>query len=337
MAVTIKDIAKKLDISVTAVSKALNDRKDISKELKIKVRKVAQELDYTPNSIAKRLVTNKNNTIGLFILSRQGSHIKEETFALRIIAGILDEASKSDYDIVLFSTDSDLLDKKSYIKLCKGRRVAGAIFTGLRLDDPHLNEIKNASFPISIIDTYIEGKNINYISTDNKLGIQKALDHLWELGHRRIAMINGHKNAQVSKLRYNAYKEYLQERGLFDKNLVISSDFTKIGGYQSAIKILGWGKRPTAIFAASDLMAFGVIEAFKENKIKVPQDISIIGFDNIVTSAHIEPKLTTVGQNPFNMGKAAVDLILEHLSGESKKKKIILDPEVIIRDSCSAV
>jgi len=138
----------------------------------------------------------------VFVFSRQ-----EDTFSkdlgLQFLGGILEEANTNDYDIVLFSTDSDLLNKKSYIELCKERRAEGAIFTGLRLDDPHIKKIKNSTFPISIIDTFIEGENVNFVSTDNKLGVQLALDYLWKLGHRKIAMINGHKYAQVSRDRLN--------------------------------------------------------------------------------------------------------------------------------------
>ncbi len=336
MSSNIKDIAKNLGISAAAVSKALNDRKDISEKLKRKVRKAAKELNYTPNSIARRLVTNKSNTIGVFVFSRQ-----EDTFSkdlgLQFLGGILEEANKNDYDIVLFSTDSDLLNEKSYIELCRERRAEGAIFTGLRLDDPHIKKIKNSTFPISIIDTHIEGENVNFVSTDNKIGVQLALDYLWKLDHRKIAMINGHKYAQVSWDRLNAYRDYLEEREVYNERLVFTGDFTEDSGYQCAEKIMKLEKLPTAIFIASDLMALGAIKAFKKSGFNLPKDMSITGFDNISISNYIEPRLTTVGQDAIAMGKWSVRLILNKLRKEEPQKKYVLKPKLMIRNSCSSV
>ncbi|MCG8515556.1 MAG: LacI family transcriptional regulator [Halanaerobiales bacterium] len=335
MTATIKDIAKRLGISVTAVSKALNDKDDISDQLKIRVKKVAEELDYSANTIAKRLVTNKSNTLGVFMFSRVSQ--KLDSFVFQFIAGILEEANKNDYDILLFSTDSDLLNEKSYIKLCKERRVEGAVLFGVRLDDPHIDELKSSPLPISIIDTDIEGKNIYYVSTDNRTGVNKAMDYLWRLGHRRIAMINGHEKAQVSKFRYNAFRQYLRERDSFESGLVFPGDFSQESGYYWGREILKMEQRPTAVFAASDLMALGAIQAFKEAGLHLPHDMSIIGFDNLSSSEFVEPGLTTVSQDGIKMGKEAAKLLLDRIAGRGSEQKVVLQPELIIRDSCQSI
>jgi len=336
MGVTIKDIAKRMGISATAVSKALNNRDDVSQELKEKVKKVAEEMDYSPNTIAQRLVNNKSNTIGVFMLSRQRNHVNE-TFGFQFLHGIMEEANRDGYDIVLFSTDSDLLAEKSYIKLCKERRVEGAIFTGLRLDDPHLSEIKEATFPISVIDTRISGKNVSYISTDNKRGVFQALEYLYRLGHRKIGFINGHNNAHVSKLRYSAFYEFLSSKSCYNSKFVFQGDYTQESGYRCAEQLLSLNERPTAVFVASDLMAFGAIKMFKEAGLKLPEDISIVGFDNVYSSALIEPALTTVGQNAFEMGVKAVNWVLNKIYGNNPENKILLEPELIIRNSCAQI
>ncbi len=336
MSSNIKDIAKKLGVSPAAVSKALNDKKDISEKLKRKVRETARELDYIPNSIAKRLVTNKSNTIGVFMFSRKESTFKEG-LGLQFLGGIIEEANKNGYDIVLFTSDSDLLNKKSYLELCKERKVEGAVFIGLRLDDPHIEGIKSYPFPTSIIDTYIEGRNINFVSTDNKLGVCEALDYLWRLGHRKIAMINGHRYAQVSWKRLNAYRDYLREKEVYEERLVFTGDFTENSGYQCAEEIMKLEKLPTAIFVASDLMALGFMKAFKKNGFKLPEDMSIIGFDNINTGEYTEPRLTTIGQDAISMGEIAVRLILNEIKGIRLKKRCLLKPKLIIRDSCCAI
>ena len=335
MTATIKDIAKRIGVSVTAVSKALNDKKDVSDELKIRVKKVAEELDYSANTIAKRLVTNKSNTLGVFMFSRVSQ--KLDNFGFQFIAGIMEEANKNDYDILLFSTDSDLLNEKSYLKLCKERRVEGAVLFGIRLDDPHVDELKNSPLPISIIDTYIRGKNLFYITTNNQIGVNKALDYLWGLGHRRIAMINGHEKAQVSESRYNAFRDYLSKRDSFKPGLVFPGDFSQESGYLWGRRILKMEQRPTAIFAASDLMALGVIQALKEAGQNLPSDMSIIGFDNLPSSEYVEPSLTTISQDGIRIGREAVRVILDRIAGKAIATKMILEPELIIRDSCQSI
>ncbi|MCF8009302.1 MAG: LacI family transcriptional regulator [Halanaerobiales bacterium] len=339
MSITIKDIANKLDISVTSVSKALNDRDDISEKLKEKVKRVAKDLDYSPNTIAQRLVNKKSNTIGVFVLSRQPEKkIKEEeNFGFKFLTGILEESNKRGYDILLFSTNSDLIEDKSYIKLCKERKVEGVVFTGLRLDDPHLEEISKSEIPIAIIDTYIEGENVGCITTDNKFGVNQALDYLWSLGHRKIAMVNGHKEAQISMTRLKYYKKYLNRKNCYNKNLVFEGDFTMESGYSCAQKIIDLerGNRPTAIFAASDLMAIGIIKAFKDKGIKVPEDVSIVGFDNIFTGEYIRPSLTTISQNAIEMGEKTIEWITD--DSIRSNKKIYLEPSLIIRESCKNI
>lgn len=336
MTVTIKDIARKLGVSATAVSKALNDRDDISDKLKKEVQKAVEELDYSTNTIAQRLVKRKSNTIGTFILSREDAFNNEYNFGPLFISGILDEANNNGYDILLFSTNSDLLNKKSYIKLCKERQVEGAIFTGLRLDDPHLEEIQNASFPISIIDTYLTGENVTYVSTDNEKGIEMALDYLWKLGHRRIAIVNGHQYAQVSQIRLKKYKNYMRKKGFFDSDLIFTGDFSINSGYKCGLEITETKKLPTAIFVISDVMAFGVMKALKEKNYRLPEDISIIGFDNVTMSNFVTPRLTTIGQNSFKMGCEAVKLILDKLENKKVNPRI-LEPQLIIRDSCTKI
>ncbi|MCF8001443.1 MAG: LacI family transcriptional regulator [Halanaerobiales bacterium] len=339
MSITIKDIANELDISVTAVSKALNDRKDISDELKSKVKKVAEEMNYSPNTIAQRLVNNKSNTIGVFVLSRQPEEKirEEENFGFKFLTGILEESNKRGYDILLFSTNSDLIKEKSYLKLCRERKVEGAVFTGLRLDDPHLEEIRNSEIPISIIDTYIEGENVGYVTTDNEAGVNKALNHLWSLGHRNIAMVNGHKKAQISKIRFKYFEKFLKNRNSFNPELVFEGDFSMDSGYKCAQKIIELDKdhRPTAIFAASDLMAIGIIKAFKDANLNIPEEISIVGFDNIFTGEYVKPSLTTISQNAIEMGEKAVEMIINE--SFRSQKEIYIKPELVKRDSCKKI
>ncbi len=330
--ITIKDIALKLNISPTAVSKALNDHSDISDALKQRVQEVAKEMGYTPNVIAKRLVTNKSNTIGCFMLGRHD--IQEETFGFHLIGGVLDEANRNEYDILLFTTTSSQSPRPDYIEMCLERQVEGAIFTGLRLDDPYLDKIQKAPFPIVIVDTEIEGDNIYCVTSDNYGGVLKAMQYLWDLGHERIAFISGHEHAQVSQIRLKAYQQFMKDKGVYEEHLVFPGDFTRQSGFRAALQILASKTDPTAVLVASDLMALGAIQAFKRAGLHIPRDISVVGIDNILACEYIEPPLTTIGQNPLRMGEAAVKTVLGALKYKKKQRRIALEMDLIVRGSC---
>lgn len=342
MATTLKDIAKKLGVSTTAVSKALNDHDDISQELKNRVNKVARELNYSPNSIARKLVSNKSRTLGVFMLSRQDVS-EVDHMGYTFLHGIINEANRYDYDIVLFTTNSDFLQEKSYLDLCNERQVEGAIFTGLHLNDPHIEELQNARIPVAVIDTDLKGKNNLFVTNNNQVGITKALAYLYRLGHREIALIMGHEGAAVTKERFNAYKSFMESKNIFNPELLVPSDFTEEGGHKAGMKIANFKNVPTAVLAMSDLMAIGAMQAFQEHGFSIPDDISVVGYDNIDIASYIKPALTSIDQDGYGMGKSAVQLTLnklgvevEFIKGAEKinDNKLIIEPELIVRDSC---
>ena len=214
------------------------------------VQEVAKEMGYTPNVIAKRLVTNKSNTIGCFMLGRHD--IQEETFGFHLIGGVLDEANRNEYDILLFTTTSSQSPRPDYIEMCLERQVEGAIFTGLRLDDPYLDKIQKAPFPIVIVDTEIEGDNIYCVTSDNYGGVLKAIQYLWDLSHERIAFISGHEHAQVSQIRLRPTSS--SERRESYENL-----FSWINR-QTVFSALQFSRQTdlTAVLVASDLLALAL-------------------------------------------------------------------------------
>jgi DNA-binding LacI/PurR family transcriptional regulator len=334
MGVKIRDIADKLGVSPGTVSKALNDRKGVGDKLKAKIKRVAKEMEYHPNPIARRLSMNKSNTIGVFILSRDKIRLRE-SFAIEILDGVAEEANKRGYDILLFTNTSSLYQNVNYLKLCKERRVEGAIFFGLALNDPELEEIKQADIPVAIIDLKIKGENIGYISSDNPTGINQALDYLTELGHQRVGFFKSTKEAEVSEIRFRAYQDYLLERNLYNPAYVWEGDFTKESGERLAQEVLSLKQRPTAILSANDSMALGAMGTFKAAGLKIPDDISLVGFDNMPATQYTSPKLTTINQDGILFGKEAVNFILNKLNANSVEvvKEKLLKPELIIRNS----
>ncbi|TDX45530.1 LacI family DNA-binding transcriptional regulator [Orenia marismortui] len=332
MGVKIKDIAKRLGVSPGTISKALNDKKGVSEELKKKIKKLANEMGYRPNLIAQRLSSKKSNTIGVFILSRDKIKLRD-SFAIEILDGITEKANKLGYDILLFTTTGNNLNEEQYIELCKARRVEGAIFIGLCSDDPQLEDIRASDIPIAIIDLELDAKNVGYISSDNELGIISALEYLINLGHRKIGFIGSSKTAEVSQIRYKAYQSYLKARNLYKADYVWEGDFTRESGEKVAEEVLRLKDRPTAIISASDSMALGAIKIFKDKGIRIPEDISVIGFDNISATEYSNPRLTTINQDGIALGKEALNFILNKSQGNSVPKRRLLKPELIIRDS----
>jgi LacI family transcriptional regulator len=330
---TIKDIARVAGVSVTTVSRALNGYSDVSEKTRQKVIRVAEELNYSPNTLARSLVMNKSNTIGLLVSGLSKSSAKDN-FTFEVLSGINDYAGKSDYDLVLFSTNSSKQREKTYTQLCRERRVDGVIVSGIRTDDPYLKEVIESNIPCVLIDIPFESETIGYVTTNNVSGAKCAVEHLIELGHRNIAMINGHEYAFVSERRLEGYKEALQENGLvFNPEWILNGEFSEEIAEERAEELLKANPEITAIFCASDLMAIGVIKTAKRLQLNIPEDLAIIGYDDIMLASHITPSITTIAQNKFQMGYEAAKLLISILEGKTEGHVIELETELKVRDT----
>jgi LacI family transcriptional regulator/LacI family purine nucleotide synthesis repressor len=332
MSATIKDIAKEIGLSTAAVSKALNGKGGVSTETREEIMKIAKRMGYTRNTMAASLVTKTTKTIGVFLLSRNRENVRGN-ISMEILGAIMEEADVRGYDIVLYTANNDLRNGKTYVELCKSRKIDAVIFLGLKLDDPHISELIEIDIPVAAFDTFIENSNINMIETDNNAGIEMALDYLWSLGHRKIGMLNGYRKAQVSQRRHEVFKNYMTKKGIYNEKLVYEGDYTKKSGYVEAQKMTESRNLPTAIFAASDMMALGAIEYFVEKGIRVPEEISVVGYDDVIMSEYSTTKLTTIGQDVLRIGKELVRCVLE----KQKGKIIKVEPRFIIRNSCAVM
>jgi len=332
--VTIKDIAKRAGVSVTTVSRALNGYDDVNEETRRKIKRVAEELSYSPNAVARSLVSRKTRTIGLIIsdINRAGA---KDAFAYEVLCGINDRAGELNYDLLLFSTSPSKQMEKSYAALCKERNVEGAILSGLRLDDPYLHEvIEQDSFPCVLIDIPKTGSNVAHITSDGKAGATMAVRHLLENGHRKIAMINGHNQASVSQQRFEGYREALALYGLTaEPELVYDGKFSEDGGAEAMYQILIRNPGVTAVFCASDLMALGAMRTLEKMGLRVPEDLSVIGFDDITIASYCSPKLTTIRQDKYEMGYQAAQLLIDMLEERTDNRKMLLGNQLIVRES----
>lgn len=333
---TIKDLAKIAGVSVTTVSRALNGYDDVNEDTRKKIKRVAEEMNYRPNVLARSLVTKKSRSIGVILSEINRAGAKDARF-FEILCGINDRASELDYDLLLFSTNPKKQLSKSYSDLCKERNVEGAIVSGLRVNDKYLQEVaSDTSFPCVLIDIPSEGFNLGHVTTDNVQGSRMAVRYLIELGHKNIAMINGHNEASVSQERLNGYRLELEQHGLpFRPEMVYNGNFSEEGGCDAMHLILRNHPEVTAVFTASDLMVLGALRAVERSGGKVPETVSIVGYDDIAIASYCSPRLTTIRQDKYEMGYQSAQLLIDMLEGRNIQRKIILHNELIVRESTS--
>ncbi|GMX64758.1 LacI family DNA-binding transcriptional regulator [Paenibacillus elgii] len=333
--VTIKDIAKAAGVSVTTVSRALNGYDDVNALTRQKIKDIAQGLGYSPNMAARSLISKKTKTLGL-LLSNVTRASSKDNIAFEILCGMNDRAGELDYDLVLFSTTPQKQKIKSYKTLCQERGVDGVIIMGIRLDDEYLKEVVSSQIPCVLIDIPLEGPNVGYVTSDNVGGANRAVSYLLEAGHRKIGVINGHSQADVSVQRLSGYKQALERFGIpFDESLVMDGSFSEAGAKEAVYRLLAQQPDITALFCISDLMALGALQAVRGLGLQVPGQISVVGFDNIDVTAYCSPALTTVNQNKYEMGYQAAQMLIDLLEGRKVSHRLMLDTELIVRESVS--
>ncbi|MCA0971340.1 LacI family transcriptional regulator [Halobacillus litoralis] len=334
---TIKDIAKLAGVSVTTVSRALNGYSDVNAKTRQRIEEIAKEIEYSPNSLARSLVMNKTKTIGLLVsgLTREGA---KDNIVFDVLTGINEFCGAHDYDIVLFNTTTSKQKEKTYAQLCRERRVEGVIVQGIKNDDPYLLEIFDSNIPCVLIDVPVESETAGYVTTDNVDGSMKAVRHLAELGHENIAMMNGHGQAFVSKERLKGF-----ELGMLEADLPIRSEWIVNGEYSESkaqemgLKLLTAYPEVTAVVCASDLMALGVVRAAEQLGRKVPDQLSVTGYDDITLASYVTPALTTVAQDLFRMGYSAADLLLSILHQTSEERVRLIENELKIRNTTKEI
>lgn len=337
MSVTIKDIAKAAGVSITTVSRALNGYSDVSEETRRKIFRIAEDMGYSPNIAARSLIVKRTKTLGLLISGITRTSVKD-SIAFEILCGMNDRAGELNYDLVLFNTDTQKQKMKSYKALCLERGVDGVIIMGIRMDDPYLEEVVHSAIPCVLIDIPLTGKDVSSVNSDSVNGAWMAVDHLIRNGHRHIGLINGHAQAFVSQKRLEGYRKALADHGLpYRDDCVEDGGFTESGGGEAAVRLLSRHPDMTALFCASDLMAIGAIQAIRNMGKSVPEDVSVVGYDNISMSEYLSPPLTTIKQDHYRMGYQAAQMLIDMLEGRKVNPQVTLPAELIVRGSVRAI
>lgn len=320
---TLKDVARQAGVSVSTASYSINDSPLISDKTKSRVLKAAKEIGYRPNGIAKNLKEQKTNIIGLFLSGFTGPTLNE------MVEGVQDEVIKNNYEFVVSATvDSH--------KLLVERYVEGAIILNYHIEDDLLLSIADEKMPCVVLDREIQEPYIKNVLIPNEEGSRLLVQNLLEQGHKRIGYMTGADYSFDGERRLQGFRQALEEQGIeFLKSDLIRADFTEISGFREMVKFIDSKNRdlPTAFVCGNDEMAIGAIRALQTKQIKVPEDIAVVGFDNIILSNFFTPSLTTIQVPRKQWGTIAAQTLLKMLDGNMDFEPEPLQIELIKRNS----
>ncbi len=334
MNVTIKDVAVKANVSIATVSLVINNGGRISTETRRRVLKTIKKLNYHPSRSARGLVSRKTGKIG-FILTEE-HFLRTEPFYTRVFLGAEFEASKKDNYILLATVNSSFKKNDPLPRFILERNYDGVIIAGW-VPDALLDALLKYNMPIVIIDYIPHGQGFPSILIDNLRGGMLATEYLINNGHKNIAFLGGEISHSSIMERLQGYKLALEKADItIDDGLIITNDeyLSRQNGYKSAEKLFQQRKKVTAIFASNNATAIGVMQYLKDNGYKIPEDISLIGFDDVEADLLIDPPLTTIKVPKLEMGTEAVQLLLKMINNNSiSPKKILVPVELVVRNS----
>lgn len=336
--ITIQDVAKEAGVSITTVSRVMNNNYPVSRDTREKVEKAVKKLNFNPSYLARSLIIKKTEVIGIVVPSITNM------FFTTVVKGIQQICKSLGYTTLLSDSEGDGQEEMNCVKKLLSRQVDGIIII-----DPNTDNMVNdyyqgiaEAIPLVFVNGCNEGLQYNFVLNDQKTGAVQALEFLIELGHRDIAFIRGHQSYSYD-IKEEVYRE-IMKKNCFDvkDNYIINiGEGNNVETADNTMKVIYSMFREehniTAFFACNDLMAVGALNACKKAGIKVPEEVSIVGFDNIMLSELSEPKLTTVDQNMLELGRKAADMLIDMIEHErSHSKKLVLNTRLVIRGSCCA-
>lgn len=333
---TSNEVAKRAGVSRTTVSFVLNDvpNVQIPEETRQRVLQAARELNYYPDAAARSLASRKAQTIGL-VLCQTRERVYADAFLPEVIAGIGDAIEKHNFRVLIQPVE-DVTQPDAYSRIVGEKRIDGIVLSGPRSDDRQLGKLVNDGFPIVLLGQ-LDAYPVSFVDIDNVASAKMAVEHLINLGHRRIGMItNASPLYTASADRLKGYRNALQAAGFpFEECLVNYGDFTSQGGYTAMASLLTQPNVPSAVFVASDVVAFGALAAIKERDLRVPDDMALVGFDDIPLAHYADPPLTTVHLPAYDLGHGAGEVVMQLINGRTAEpRQILLSTSLKIRESC---
>lgn len=324
----IYDIAKKAGVSIATVSRVINDNGHVSSKTRDKVNKVMDELGYTPNVFARGLMVNSIKVLGLLTIDVRDLYHASAIHTIEV------DARQRGYDVILCSTGNDINEKKKYLKLLLQKRVDGIILIGSvfkeKTDNSHILEAAE-SVPVVMINGYVNGSNIYSIICDDSSGVHSAVDYSAKKGHKDIAYIYDVDTfSGMSKL--DGFKKGMEDNGLLImQDTIIKTSGGIEGGYAAIEKLINENRKISSIITAEDILAVGALKKLQEIGVRVPEDISVIGYNNSLISRCTTPELTTIDNKVESISSLAIKTLIDVIEDKNVPAKTVISPELIIR------
>lgn len=333
---TLETIGEIAGVSRATVSRVVNDSPGVRPEVRERVLAVIQETGYQPHSAARSLASNRMGLISLVIPTSTQSLFTDPYFP-RLIQGVTQSCNEHDITMSLFMLHSEDEEERLYPRVLNRGYVDGVILASFDRADPLVERLENNKMPFIMIGCPDESSNASYVDVNNEDGAYAVVTHLIRQGRSRIATIIGRQDMSSGIDRFNGYKAALTERGLpVDEELIVNGRFNEVEAYNAMLQLLP--HKPDAVFVASDGMAYGALRALRQSNISVPDEIALVGFDDLPTSATSDPPLTTIRQPIRRMGNLAVDMLLDIINeGIAPPRRLVLPTELIIRQTCGTL
>lgn len=316
-------------MSQSTVSRVINDSPRISEATRQRVKKAMERLGYSPNAVARTLITGRSQLIGLVV-----SNITNP-FYPEVIEAIVASATEHDYNVILCNTQENLKLQTSYLKLLIEHQVDGAILTSSLLDSEGLlARVAGNGIPLVMVNRTVDGLRVDSVRMDNSSAGRMVAKHLVDLGHRHIAFVGGLAATSTNSERLSGFRSELDTLGVgLPDEYVVHRAFTRTSGYELTQSLLTLPRRPTALFCADDLIALGAMDAVIDAGLRIPEDVAVVGVDDVQAASLRQVALTTVRQPAAEMGRRAVQLLLERIQGapDAEPIDIVLRPRLIVR------
>ena len=334
--VTLKEVAAALGLSTMTVSRALNDRPNVNPKTKKRIQEVAAKMGYTPNHVAKSLVSNRTYTIGVVIPEIGHAFFPE------VVRGIDEISSEANYQIFLTNSSEDFEKEKRSIEALRAKRVDGILVsTSIKSTDfSFFENLRNTGIKIVFFDRCIHNLGISCIGVNDRVASRQITEHLIKKGYKKIAYLSGPPEVTIGRERLAGFREALSSAGIeINENRIVETGLTEIDGKEAMQKLLALPEeeRPDAVATVNDPSALGAIEAIKEYGLSIPDDIAIVGFTNEVRASIIDPPLTTINQPAYDVGKKAADKLLRTIENENEPvENVELVANLVVRKSCGS-
>lgn len=328
---TLDDVAKQAGVSRATVSRVINGGTNVKEQTRALVMDVVQKINFQPNVAARSLAAGRTNVIGLVIPAGVSAIFADPYFPL-LIQGVTTTCNARDYSVMLWLAEPEH-ERRMIRQVLHSGLLDGVMVSSMLMDDPIVRALHNSSKPFILVGRH-PTLDVNYIDVDNVNGAREATLHLLRLGYKQVATITGPQNMIAGQDRLEGYQQALKARGVpYRPELVAEGDFSEVGGYTAMRNLLP--HKPDAVFVATDMMAEGALRAVREAGLRVPQDIAMVGYDDMPNAARLSPSLTTIRQPTQRMGALAVNALIDIIQNPSApKRRIVLPVELVIRESC---